>query len=83
LTELLVSQESTSLSSNTSNWIEETTAYINEHLCEDLTLEDLAARAALKEVCFNSGFASEAAFCTTFKKWETITPSAYRNQVKI
>ncbi|MGB4657774.1 MAG: AraC family transcriptional regulator [Mobilitalea sp.] len=122
LTELLISQESTSLSSNNSNWIEETTAYINEHLCENLTLEDISARASLspyyfirsfkketgftpheyiiasrinsakfllkstnlmiKEVCFNSGFASEAAFCTTFKKWESITPSTYRNQVK-
>jgi AraC-like DNA-binding protein len=123
LTELLVSQESSSLSPNYSTMIEETTAYINEHLCENITLEDLASRASLspyyfirsfkretgftpheyiiasrinsakfllkstnlpiKEVCFNSGFTSEAAFCTTFKKWEKMTPSDYRHQVKI
>lgn len=32
----------------------------------------------IKEIGFNSGFTSESSFCTTFKKWEHITPSEYR-----
>lgn len=121
LTELLITQESTSVSVSESNRIEESAAYINEHLCENITIEDLASRAALspyyfirsfkreigftpheyiiasrinsakfllkstslsvKEICFSSGFTSEAAFCTTFKKRENMTPSDYRRQI--
>lgn len=33
---------------------------------------------SIKEIAFNSGFTSESSFCTTFKKWESLTPSAYR-----
>ena len=34
---------------------------------------------SIKEVAFNSGFTSESSFCSTFKKWEHITPSEYRD----
>lgn len=34
---------------------------------------------SIKEIAFNSGFTSESSFCSTFKKWEHITPSEYRN----
>lgn len=33
---------------------------------------------SIKEIAFNSGFTSESSFCSTFKKWEHITPSEYR-----
>lgn len=33
---------------------------------------------SVKEIAFNSGFTSESSFCSTFKKWEHITPSEYR-----
>lgn len=35
--------------------------------------------ASIKEIAFNSGFTSESSFCTTFKKWEDVTPSVYRS----
>lgn len=35
----------------------------------------------IKEIAFRSGFNSESSFCSTFKKWEHITPGEYRNQV--
>lgn len=35
----------------------------------------------IKEVGYASGFSSESSFCTTFKKWERITPSEYRSIV--
>lgn len=62
LTELLVSQEKTSISSNNSNIIEEITAYINEHFCEDLTLAELAERASLSPYYFTRLFKSETGF---------------------
>ena len=34
---------------------------------------------SIKEIAFNSGFTSESSFCSTFKKWEHITPSEYRS----
>ncbi|NLK27583.1 MAG: AraC family transcriptional regulator [Clostridiales bacterium] len=119
LTELLISRESTSSKPNNSNIVDETIAYINEHLCENMSLELLSSRASLspyyftrmfknetgftpheyiiasrinsakfllkntdisiKEICFSTGFSSESAFCSTFKKREKCTPSAYRN----
>lgn len=119
LTELLVSRADSTRHSQQSDIIEETTAYMNEHLTEALTLEDLAARASLspyyftrlfkketgftpheyliairinsakfllkttgisiKEICFCTGFGNESSFCTTFKKWECMTPSEYRS----
>lgn len=33
----------------------------------------------IKEIGFSCGFFSESSFCTTFRKWEHITPSEYRN----
>lgn len=33
---------------------------------------------SIKEIAFNSGFNSESSFCTTFRKWEHMTPSEYR-----
>lgn len=33
---------------------------------------------SVKEIAFNSGFISESSFCSTFKKWEGLTPSEYR-----
>ncbi|MDO5519457.1 MAG: AraC family transcriptional regulator [bacterium] len=34
---------------------------------------------SIKEIAFNSGFSDESNFCTTFKKWELVTPSEYRS----
>ncbi|MDO5345792.1 MAG: AraC family transcriptional regulator [Lachnospiraceae bacterium] len=34
----------------------------------------------IKEIAFSSGFNSESSFCSTFKKWENMTPGEYRNQ---
>lgn len=34
---------------------------------------------SIREIAFSTGFSSESSFCTTFKKWEGITPSLYRN----
>lgn len=33
---------------------------------------------SIKEVAFSSGFNSESSFCSTFRKWEHMTPSEYR-----
>lgn len=35
----------------------------------------------VKDIAFSSGFSSESSFCSTFKKWEHITPSQYRARV--
>lgn len=35
---------------------------------------------SVKEIAFNCGFHSESSFCTTFRKWEHLTPSKYRTQ---
>lgn len=32
----------------------------------------------IKEIAFTSGFNSESSFCSTFRKWEHMTPSEYR-----
>lgn len=34
----------------------------------------------IKEIAFSSGFNSESSFCSTFRKWEHMTPSEYRIQ---
>jgi len=118
LTQLLIEKDTSSRMNTITDVIEETTAYISEHLCETLTLEQLAKRASLspyyftrvfkketgytpheyiiaarvnhakfllkntnisiKEICFLSGFANESSFCSTFKKWEKLTPGTYR-----
>ena len=33
---------------------------------------------SIKEIAFASGFNSESSFCSTFRKWENMTPSEYR-----
>lgn len=33
---------------------------------------------SIKEIAFASGFNSESSFCSTFRKWEKLTPSEYR-----
>lgn len=37
----------------------------------------------VKEIGYSSGFPSESNFCTTFKKWENITPSEYRSLASV
>lgn len=34
----------------------------------------------LKEIAFSCGFTSESSFCSTFRKWEHMTPGEYRGQ---
>ena len=62
LTELLVSRDNPSGHSEPSDIIEETTAYMNEHLTEPLTLDDLAARASLSPYYFTRLFKKETGF---------------------
>lgn len=38
---------------------------------------------SIKEIAFSSGFHSESSFCSTFKKWEKVTPSEYRTQFPV
>ena len=33
---------------------------------------------SIKEIAYASGFNSESSFCSTFRKWEKVTPSEYR-----
>ena len=35
----------------------------------------------VKEIGFSCGFGSESSFCTTFRKWEHVTPSEYRSLI--
>ncbi len=35
----------------------------------------------VKEIGFSCGFSSESSFCTTFRKWEQVTPGEYRNLI--
>lgn len=37
---------------------------------------------SVKDICFNSGFSSESAFCSTFKKNVGLTPAKYRESSK-
>lgn len=62
LTELLVSQAFASGSSDRSDVIEETVAYINEHLTDDLSLEFLAQKASLSPYYFTRIFKKETGF---------------------
>ncbi len=62
LTELLVSQESHSGSTVQSDVIEETTAYMSEHMTEPLTLDQLASRASLSPYYFTRLFKKETGF---------------------
>lgn len=35
----------------------------------------------VKEIGFSCGFSSESSFCTTFRKWEHVTPGEYRSLI--
>ncbi len=36
---------------------------------------------SIKNIAFSTGFNSETSFCTTFKKWENVTPTQYRQSI--
>ena len=38
---------------------------------------------SIKEIAFASGFNSESSFCSTFRKWENMTPSEYRTRAGV
>lgn len=62
MTELLIAQHQSLEHSHQSDVIEETVAYINEHLTENLTLELLAGRASLSPYYFTRVFKKETGF---------------------
>ena len=62
LTELLIGQSLPSDHAQQSDVIEETVAYINEHLTENLTLDMLAGRASLSPYYFTRLFKKETGF---------------------
>ena len=39
------------------------------------------SETSIKDIAFSTGFHSETSFCTTFKKWESATPSQYRQTI--
>lgn len=39
------------------------------------------SETSIKDIAFSTGFHSETSFCTTFKKWESVTPSQYRQTI--
>lgn len=40
-----------------------------------------SSETSIKDIAFSTGFNSESNFCSTFKKWEGITPSQFRNNI--
>lgn len=42
----------------------------------------LSTGQSVKEIAFLSGFSSESSFCATFRKWEGVTPGAYRTTMQ-
>lgn len=62
LTELLVSKEMESSISISTSVIEDTIAYINDHLTDSLSLEELAAQASLSPFYFSRLFKKETGF---------------------
>lgn len=40
-----------------------------------------SSETSIKDIAFSTGFNSESSFCSTFKKWEKITPSQYRSNI--
>lgn len=40
-----------------------------------------SSETSIKDIAFSTGFHSETSFCTTFKKWEAVTPSQYRQMI--
>ncbi len=62
LTELLVGRELASSGAPSAGIIEDSVAYINEHLSRELSLEDLAAQASLSPFYFSRLFKRETGF---------------------
>lgn len=62
LTELLVGREEASPGARSAGIIEDSVAYINGHLAQELSLEDLAAQAALSPFYFSRLFKKETGF---------------------
>lgn len=62
LTELLVSREEASPGTRSAGIIEDSVAYINDHLAQELSLEDLATQAALSPFYFSRLFKRETGF---------------------
>lgn len=62
LTELLISNEISPRQSQQADIIEESIVYINEHLAEELTLDDLASKASLSLYYFMRLFKRETGF---------------------
>lgn len=40
-----------------------------------------SSETSIKDIAFSCGFNSESGFCSTFKKWEQLTPSQYRDNI--
>lgn len=40
-----------------------------------------SSETSIKDIAFTCGFNSESGFCSTFKKWENMTPSQYRKNI--
>lgn len=62
LTELLVSRERATSGAQPAGIIEDSVAYINDHLTQELSLEELAAQAALSPFYFSRLFKKETGF---------------------
>ena len=62
LTELLVSREGATSGAQPAGIIEDSVAYINDHLTQELSLEELAAQAALSPFYFSRLFKRETGF---------------------
>ena len=62
LTELLVGREEAGPGARSAGIIEDSIAYINDHLAQELPLEDLAAQAALSPFYFSRLFKKETGF---------------------
>ena len=62
LTELLVSREVANPNAQSAGIIEDSIVYINDHLTQDLSLEDLAAQASLSPFYFSRLFKKETGF---------------------
>lgn len=62
ITELLVSRETANPGAQSAGIIEDSVAYINDHLTQELPLADLAAQAALSPFYFSHLFKKETGF---------------------
>ncbi len=40
-----------------------------------------STETSVKNIAFSTGFNSESSFCSTFKKWEGVTPMEYRDSI--